>query len=96
MTGVQTCALPIFYISPEAAKYLAAKGVRAVGVDYLSVGGYKKDGSLTHRNLLNAGIWIIEGLDLSVVRPGTYKLICLPIKIFRSDGAPARAIIRKG
>lgn len=83
------------HIFPEAAKYLAAKGVRAVGVDYLSVGGYQKDGALTHRNLLNAGIWIIEGLDLSGVKPGKHELICLPLKILNSDGAPARAIIRK-
>ncbi|HEU5368662.1 MAG TPA: cyclase family protein, partial [Ktedonobacterales bacterium] len=53
------------YISQEAAHYLAALGVQTVGVDYLSVGGYTKDGPETHRALLEAGIWIIEGLDLS-------------------------------
>jgi arylformamidase len=83
------------YISQEAARYLAELGVRTVGVDYLSVGGYTKDGVETHRALLEAGIWIIEGLDLSQIQPGTYELICLPLKIAKSDGAPARAIIRK-
>jgi arylformamidase len=83
------------YISLEAAQYLAAKGVRTVGVDYLSVGGYYKDGAQTHRHLLKAGIWIIEGLDLSRVRPGQYDLVCLPLKILNADGAPARAIIRE-
>ncbi len=83
------------YISQEAARYLAELGVRTVGVDYLSVGGYTKDGVETHRALLEAGIWIIEGLDLSQVQPGTYELICLPLKVTRADGAPARAIIRK-
>jgi arylformamidase len=83
------------YISQEAARYLAELGVRTVGVDYLSVGGYTKDGVETHRALLEAGIWIIEGLDLSQTQPGTYELICLPLKIAESDGAPARAIIRK-
>ncbi len=83
------------YISQEAARYLAELGVRTVGVDYLSVGGYTKDGVETHRALLEAGIWIIEGLDLSQVQPGTYELICLPLKVARADGAPARAIIRK-
>jgi arylformamidase len=33
-------------------------------------------------------------LDLSEVKPGEYELICLPVKIERSDGAPARAILR--
>ena len=83
------------YISQEAARYLASVGVQTVGIDYLSVGGYTKDGVETHRALLEADIWIIEGLDLSQVEPGMYELICLPLRIDGSDGAPARAILRK-
>jgi len=83
------------YLSQEAARYLASVGVLTVGIDYLSVGGYTKDGVETHRALLEADIWIIEGLDLSQVEPGTYELICLPLRIDGSDGAPARAILRK-
>ncbi len=83
------------YVSQEAARYLADLGVRVVGVDYLSVGGYTKDGTETHRALLEGGIWIIEGLNLSRVQPGEYELICLPLRIVESDGAPARAILRK-
>jgi len=83
------------YISQEAARYLASVGVQTVGIDYLSVGGYTKDGVETHRALLEADIWIIEGLDLSQVEPGMYELICLPLRIDSSDGAPARAILRK-
>ena len=60
----------------------------------LSVGGFLKDGVKTHRALLEAGIWIIEGLDLTKVKPGEYELVCLPIKVEQSDGAPARAILR--
>jgi arylformamidase len=82
------------YISQEAARFLAAQQVQTVGVDYLSVGGFFKDGVETHHALLEAGIWIIEGLDLSSVAPGMYELICLPLKIEGSDGAPARAILR--
>ena len=82
------------YISHEAAQYLAAQQVQTVGVDYLSVGGFFKDGVETHHALLSAGIWIIEGLNLSSVRAGTYELICLPLKIERSDGAPSRAVLR--
>lgn len=82
------------YVSQAAARYLAAVGVRVVGVDYLSVGGYTVDGPETHRALLSAGIWIIEGLNLAGVRPGDYELICLPLKIVQGDGAPARAVLR--
>jgi arylformamidase len=82
------------YVSQGAARYLADREIQTVGIDYLSVGGFREDGVETHRVLLEAGIWVIEGLDLSEVEPGEYELICLSVKIERSDGAPARAILR--
>jgi arylformamidase len=81
-------------VSLEAAELLGEVGVALVGVDYLSVGGYATDNAETHRALLGAGAWIVEGLDLSDVEPGDYELICLPIKLVGSDGAPARALLR--
>jgi arylformamidase len=83
------------YISESAAVHLAETGVQTVGIDYLSVGGYYVDGAKIHRILLDAGVWIIEGLDLSAVRAGRYEMICLPVKLHDSDGAPARAILRR-
>jgi arylformamidase len=83
------------YVSQEAARYLAERGVRTAGVDYLSVGGFYADGVETHQALLGAGIWVIEGLDLSRVEPGEHELICLPLKVKDGDGAPARAFLRK-
>ena len=83
------------YVSQEAARYLADRGVVTVGVDYLSVGGFYRDGEETHQALLGAGIWVIEGLDLSGVQPGEYELLCLPIKVQGGDGAPARALLRR-
>jgi len=83
------------YISKEAAQYIVDCGVRTIGVDYLSVGGFYKDGVETHHALLGAEVWIIEGLVLAHVKPGNYDLICLPVKISnRADGAPARAVLR--
>jgi arylformamidase len=70
------------YVSQEAARYLADREVRTVGVE-------------THQALLGAGIWVIEGLDLSKVEPGEHELICLPLKVEDGDGATARAILRK-
>jgi arylformamidase len=83
------------YVSQEAARYLADSEVRTVGVDYLSVGGFREDGVETHQALLSAGIWVIEGLNLSRVGPGEYELTCLPLKEADGDGAPARAILRR-
>jgi arylformamidase len=81
-------------ISEAAAVHLAETKVRTVGIDYLSVGRYDSDGARIHKILLEAGIWIIEGLDLSQVSGGWYEMICLPVKLHGSDGAPARAILR--
>jgi arylformamidase len=82
------------YLSATAAQYLAERQVRLVGVDYLSVGGFRADGVESHQALLKAGIWIIEGLNLKRVRPGRVQLVCLPLKIAGGDGAPARALVR--
>lgn len=82
------------HIRHDAALYLAERGVRTVGVDYLSVGGYERDGVETHQALLGAGMWLIEGLDLSRVQPGRVELVCLPLKLVGVEGAPARALVR--
>jgi arylformamidase len=81
-------------LTPEAARWLAERKVRTVGIDYLSVGS-AESGPETHRPLLGAGICIIEGLDLSAVEPGLYDLICLPLRLEGLDGAPARVVLRK-
>lgn len=83
------------HIPEDTANYLAKCEVQTVGVDYLSVGGYQTDGPQTHRALLAAGIWLIEGLNLEHVEPGNYELVCLPLRIVGSDGSPARAVLRR-
>lgn len=82
------------HVGAAAARYLSDAGVRLVGIDYLSVGAYQGDGDETHRILLGAGVWILEGLDLSRVEPGEYELICLPLRLAGADGAPSRAMVR--
>jgi arylformamidase len=82
-------------LSSDAARYLVECGVRTIGVDYLSIGPYGEEGFDTHRVILAAGIWVIEGLNLANVSAGEYELICLPLKIAGGDGAPARAILRR-
>ncbi len=78
-----------------AALYLVERKVQTIGIDFLSIGAFEGDGAETHRIILGAGIWVIEGLELSKVEPGLYDLICLPLKILGGDGAPARAVVRK-
>lgn len=83
------------HLTPQGARFLVSRGVRTVGIDYLSVGRPGPDGDETHRILLAAGVWIVESLDLSQTLAGDYEMVCLPIKILNSDGAPARAALRR-
>jgi len=82
-------------IDASAARWCVEHGVRLVGMDYLSIEpqGPEKAGYPVHHTLLGAGVVIIEGLDLRGVRPGTYELVCAPIKIQDGDGAPARVFL---
>lgn len=79
-------------LNQQAAEYLINKGVKLVGVDYLSVAPFG-DSVPTHQTLLKAGVVVVEGLNLAQVSQGRYTLYCLPLKLAGSDGAPARAIL---
>src|SRR5579884_3922267 len=81
------------YLTEDAAAWLVARGVRAVGMDYLSIERFGSADFPVHRRLLGAGIFVIEGLDLQAVAPGRYTLVCLPLKFPDLDGAPARAVL---
>jgi arylformamidase len=79
-------------LAPDAARWLAERGVVAVGTDALSID--PPGGDEAHRTLLAAGIWIIEGLRLAGVPAGRYELLCLPLRL-AAEGAPARALLRR-
>ncbi len=80
-------------ITADAAKWIVDRGIRLVGIDYLSIQRFY-DGPETHLILLRSEVVIIEGLNLSEVSGGEYELICLPVKLAGVEGAPARAILR--
>jgi arylformamidase len=77
-------------LTGSGARHLIGKGVRVVGIDYLSIGDAE-----AHQELLSAGVVPVEGLDLRAVEPGEYQLVCLPLRLEGSDGDPARAILMK-
>jgi arylformamidase len=83
------------YLDPEAAHWLVERGIRLVGVDYLSVEAFAAAEPLTHRTLLSAGVVIVEGLDLREISPGDFILSCLPLKLAGADGAPARVVLMR-
>jgi arylformamidase len=80
------------YIDPSAAHWLVERGIRLVGVDYLSAEQFGRKPAETHLTLLGAGVVIVEGLDLLDVPAGQYDLICLPLKL-PADGCPVRALL---
>ncbi len=79
--------------SVEAAQSLVELGVELVGLDYLSV-AHADEQVPVHRAFLDHGVVLLEGIDLSEVAPGRYELMCLPIPLGDSDGAPCRAVLR--
>ena len=91
-------AFPDEYVclSPEGARWVVDNGIRLIGIDFLSIEVRGAPGHPTHRTLLEAGVVILEGLDLSRVEPGEYTLVCFPLKIVGGDGAPTRAVLLEG
>ena len=81
-------------LSGEAAQSLADRGIKLVGIDYLSVQKRGED-RRAHTALLERDIVIIEGLWLADVPAGEYELIALPLRIQDGDGAPARVLLRQ-
>jgi arylformamidase len=82
-------------VTESGAKYLLEHGIKVVGVDYLSVEEFKKPGAPAHHVLLGGGTIVIEGLNLRDVEPGIYEMLCLPLPVAGSDGAPARVVLRR-
>lgn len=81
------------HLTTGGARFLADRRIALVGIDYLSIGAFHQ-GAEAHLALLDAGVWIVEGLDLTGVDAGEYDLVCLPLRLEGADGAPCRALLR--
>ena len=84
------------YLDADAAEYLAAKGIALFGLDCVTIGDIKNEESVikTHRFLLSAGVYILEGCALGHVPAGEYELLCLPLLMYNGDAGPSRAVLR--
>jgi len=82
------------YLAPDGASYLVEKGIKLIGIDYLSIDKYQATNYPVHHILLSNDIVIVEGLNLHSIKPGLYELICLPLSIPGNEGSPARAVLR--
>jgi len=94
--GAADCLKKRPALTGAAAKFLAARRVKAVGMDTVSPdpSGAVLD---VHRYLLERRILIIEGLSrLEAIGPGRFLFIALPLKIKGGTGSPVRAIAVTG
>jgi arylformamidase len=82
-------------LTPDAADWIVERGIKLVGIDYLSIERYEEPGRVTHLTLLGAEVVLVEGLDLRGIAPGAYELICMPLKLKDCDGSPARVALRQ-
>jgi arylformamidase len=80
-------------LTPEAAERIVREGVQLVGIDYLSIAPCGEGCEATHRVLLEAGVLVVEGLDLRQVPAGNCEFVVLPLAIQHGDGAPCRALV---
>lgn len=81
-------------ILPEAAECLVKKGVKIVGIDYISVDSIDAALLPTHNALLKEGVLIVENLELKGVPDGHYDIQIAPLKISGMDGLPARVMLK--
>ncbi|MEQ1930628.1 MAG: arylformamidase [Parvularculaceae bacterium] len=81
-------------VSPEAIGFLAAHGVRLIGVDTPSLDPQSSKTMDAHKTILAADMRVLEGLVLDAVDEGLYELIAPPLKLKGADAAPVRAVLR--
>ncbi|WP_297535352.1 cyclase family protein [Thermococcus sp.] len=75
-------------LSPEAALFLVAEGVKAVGTDAMSIGDEN-----VHTILLSAEVPVFESLvNLERLLGLTFTFVAFPLKIEGGSGSPVRAV----
>ena len=81
-------------LAPDAAQLLVDRGVRLLGVDYLTVESPAREATFDAHYVLNrAGVAMIESVDLSGVEAGIVDLVCLPLPLAGAEAAPARVVL---
>ena len=84
---------PIPTLARGVPAWLESLGVKLLGLDVPSVDEIDAKELVNHHAIGDAGISIVESLDLSAVDAGRYNFVALPLKIEGGDGSPVRAIL---
>ena len=80
--------------APEAVAWLAARGVRLIGIDTPSVDPADSKALASHQQLRQHDLRVLENLVLDDVPAGDYELIALPLKLAGACASPVRAVLR--
>jgi arylformamidase len=80
-------------LTPACVQWLVGRGLTLLGVDAPSVDDRESKTLDTHRALFDAGVSVLENLDLRDVGDGPYELIALPMRLAGLDAAPVRAVL---
>jgi arylformamidase len=81
------------HLTPMLADHLADLGVLLVGLDTDSMDAFDSKDLPSHHRLAARGVAILEGIDLSRVKPGRYELVALPLRLVGADASPVRAVL---
>jgi len=81
--------------APETVEWLAAQGVRLIGLDTPSVDPASSKSLASHQQLLRLNLRVLENLVLDEVPEGDYELIALPLKLAGACASPVRAVLRE-
>ncbi len=84
-------------LEEAAANWLAAHGLKGIGVDAISVDPTDGNEYANHGILFGACLFIIENLtNLEAIVGKRVLLTCLPVHYRHADGAPVRAVALEG
>lgn len=81
-------------VSSEVMEWFIGQGGKLMGIDLASFDKPDSKTLPTHHSAIQAGVVLLEGLDLSMATPGEYELVALPLKLIGADASPVRAILR--
>ena len=92
--GVQSNIISIPTVYAEEQGYFDELGLD-VNLIMFPNGSPENEGAV-HRELMNNGIALLEGIDLSGVPAGDYFLFAAPLNIACAEAAPCRALLIEG
>jgi arylformamidase len=81
--------------APETVAWLAAQGVKLIGLDTPSVDPADSKTLASHQLLRQHDLRVLENLVLDDVPEGDYELIALPLKLAGACASPVRAVLRQ-